>query len=680
MKRTRESKEKILEEAEKQVKRVMKETTIRAEVQKSIIILVAVALVLVGGISCWLNYSSTKSTLSQNMKETAETAAEVVEYRLTATMNIVEIIGSIARLTNEEVALEQKQSLVDGYCNNYGWESIFVADAEGTNIFDADINVKDRDYFQTALTGTTAISDPIYSKDTGELIISIAAPLWQSGLQNTTVVGAVVITMDGSALSEVVADIQVSDNGSAYIINGAGDTIAHPDYSLVTEASNTNKEAETDSKLKPLAALETKMMNGEMGFGQYSYGGKNKVMAFAPVGINGWSLAVTAPLSDYMGSTIMGVAVTIIMLVIALVCAIGIARRIGNALGGPINKCANRLELLAEGDLESPMPEIDSRNETKVLANSTAIIVERMQKMIGDVGYLLSEMAAGNFAVQSKIGEDAYVGAFKQLILSVRKLNQDMKETLGEIHEASIQVEAGATQMAESAQNLAEGATEQAGSVEELLATVSEVTGHVEENAKATDHAHERANSVAKEAKVSQDKMHDLTAAMERIEETSGQINNIIGNIEDIATQTNLLSLNAAIEAARAGEAGKGFAVVAEQIRKLAEQSAESAVDTRKLIETSIGEVNNGGVITHDTAEYLDKVMAGLDEILVAIGDVRRASDKQAVAMEEIEKGVEQISQVVENNSAAAEETSATSEELSAQSENLNALIGHFKL
>ena len=144
--------------------------------------------------------------------------------------------------------------------------------------------------------------------------------------------------------------------------------------------------------------------------------------------------------------------------------------------------------------------------------------------------------------------------------------------------------------------------------------------------------------------------------------------------------QTCALPIYAAIEAARAGEAGKGFAVVADQIRKLADQTAEYAVDTRKLIEASISEVDSGGKITKDTADQLDKVMEGLDEILIVVGEVRSASDKQAVAIKEIEQGVAQITSVVENNSAAAEETSAISEELSAQSEGLHSLVQHFQL
>lgn len=655
-------------------------TTIQMEIRKRVTRLVAISLAVVGIVSSFLNYYATQDTLKRTMIEQAETTADQIEYIMEADMNRIVVIGSIARLSNPDVAPEQKQELLEGYRSHFDWVSIMITDENGVDMLGSGTDVSGSSYFSKVMNGETVIADQAKSREGDDLVMTLSAPLMKDGKLDTYPVGAVVVEVKAQVLSEIVKQIRVSDNGSAYIIDKEANTIAHNNYDLVVNNSNTIKEAETDSSLKGLAKLEAKMKNGETGFGKYTYEGNVKFLAYAPIGINGWSLGVTAPVMDFMLESVIGIGIIIVLLVISVLIAIETAKRIGISLGEPINKCAERLHLLADGDLETPLPTIKTENETMILAESTRVIVDRMNKIIGDIDYLLAEMASGNFAVKTKIGDEAYVGAFKSVLLSIRTLNGDLRTTLREIHEASQQVEAGASQMAESAQSLAEGATDQAGSVEELLATVSEVSGNVAENTKATDHAHERTNEVAREAKISQDKMHDLTAAMNRIEETSNEISNIIENIEDIASQTNLLSLNAAIEAARAGEAGKGFAVVADQIRKLAEQSAQSAIDTRKLIEASISEVDNGGVITKDTAEYLDKVMEGLDEILAAVGEVRHASDRQAAAMKEIEMGVGQISQVVENNSAAAQETSATSEELSAQSESLNSLVGQFKL
>lgn len=655
-------------------------TTIQMEIRKRVTRLVAISLAVVGIVSSFFNYYTTQNILKRTMTEQAETAADEIMYIAETDMNRIVVIGSIARLSNPDVAPEQKQELLEGYRSHFDWVSIMITDENGVDMLGSGTDVSGSSYFDKVMNGESVITDPANSRDGNELVMTLSAPLMKDGRLDTHPVGAVVVEVRAQVLSEIVKQIRVSENGSAYIIDQEANTIAHNNYDLVLGKSNTVKESETDSSLKGLAKLERRMKNGETGFGKYTYDGNVKFLAYAPIEINGWSIGVTAPIMDFMLESVIGIGIIILLLVISVLIAIETAKRIGVSLGEPINKCAERLHLLANGDLETPVPLIKTENETMVLAESTKVIVDRMNEIIGDIDHLLQEMANGNFAVKSKIGEEAYVGAFRSVLLSIRTLNGDLRTTLREIHEASQQVEAGASQMAESAQSLAEGATDQAGSVEELLATVSEVTGNVAENTKATDQAHERTNEVAREAKISQDKMHDLTAAMSRIEETSNEISNIIENIEDIASQTNLLSLNAAIEAARAGEAGKGFAVVADQIRKLAEQSAQSAIDTRKLIEASISEVDSGGVITKDTAAYLDKVMEGLDEILAAVGEVRHASDRQAAAMKEIEMGVGQISQVVENNSAAAQETSATSEELSAQSESLNALVGQFKL
>ena len=167
---------------------------------------------------------------------------------------------------------------------------------------------------------------------------------------------------------------------------------------------------------------------------------------------------------------------------------------------------------------------------------------------------------------------------------------------------------------------------------------------------------------------------------MKSINSTTQNIEKIIADIESIASQTNLLSLNASIEAARAGEAGRGFAVVADQIRQLAEQSANSAVESKKLIEESINEVSVGNRVTKETNDAMDKVMNELDAIIQEVANIRTASDRQAKSIKEISQGVENINDVIQSNSAASEETSATSEELSASATTLNELLEKFKL
>lgn len=288
-------------------------------------------------------------------------------------------------------------------------------------------------------------------------------------------------------------------------------------------------------------------------------------------------------------------------------------------------------------------------------------------------------MSVNNFDVRSK-ATDYYVGDFEEILLAVRKINYSLSGTLGHIRESADQVGLGSSQMAESGQSLAEGATDQAASIEELLATVNNVAEQVERNTRNAVATSKKADEIGDQARASNEHILEMTSAMGKISETSREISNIIQTIEEIADQTNLLSLNASIEAARAGEAGRGFAVVAGEIGHLANLSAEAVEDTRRLIEAAASEVEKGNVIAGQTAEALQSVIEGMEEIVKAVEAVADNSNEQNNSMKQINMAIEQISEVVQSNSAAAEESSATSEELSAQAIELNDMIEQFKL
>lgn len=388
-------------------------------------------------------------------------------------------------------------------------------------------------------------------------------------------------------------------------------------------------------------------------------------------------------LSSVRGHAVMIIVINIIIILtiaaVLIIIASSLALKLAKVLGAAVKVCTERLELLTQGDLHSLVPEVDRNDETGVLAEATKKMVATMETMIGDIGYVLSNMGEGNFAVRSKARE-SFIGDFADILDNERKIEIRLSEAVSGIREAAAQVSLGSTQLSESAQNLAEGATDQASSVEELLATVTDVTDRVMKNAEETAAVGRNAEKMGIEAQESTKQMEQMKAAMEKISQTSAQISGVIQSIEEIAEQTNLLALNASIEAARAGESGRGFAVVANEIGALAKQSGDAAENTRQLIEDSLREVENGHEIVNITAKTLGELISGLAEIVREIEEVGVTSMKQTDMIKQINVGIEQISAVTEENSASAEECSATSEELSAQAVTMNEMMEKFQI
>ncbi len=379
-----------------------------------------------------------------------------------------------------------------------------------------------------------------------------------------------------------------------------------------------------------------------------------------------------------MAELILTIAI-VVVIAISLTLSTKIGKSIAKGIASPLGKLGKRLKTFSAGDLTSPFPMVETGDEVEHMEKDASEMANNLNIIIHDISVVLGEMAGGNYAVRSKYSEK-YTGDFQKLFESMHGLRDQMAETLTSIGEVSSQVSSGSGDLADASQVLAEGATEQTNAVMELHATISEITNTMEKSAQSADESYVKAQLYADKADNSREDMNSMMAAMERINAASNRIGDIISEIESIASQTNLLSLNASIEAARAGESGRGFAVVADQIRVLANQSAKAAVDTRELIEGSIREVADGNRAAENAANAIGSVVDGIKEIADFSRNLKTMVQDQTEAMRQAEKGINQISEVVQSNAATAQEASATSQELSAQATILNGLIGQFSL
>lgn len=350
---------------------------------------------------------------------------------------------------------------------------------------------------------------------------------------------------------------------------------------------------------------------------------------------------------------------------------------INNKLLKPLVVIKEEMEEIAKGNLSSAITLEPDTSEIGMVVNSIIQTKHNLNSYIQDIDHKLSAMARGDMRISVDLD---YIGDFSSIKSSIEQISNSLGDTLSQIRQASEQVLEGASQVSAGAQSLAQGATEQASTLEALSDSFKNVTGEIVHNAENTKQTEEMVLEASDAMLRSNDKMMELMEAMEEINRHAGEINKIIKSIEDIAFQTNILSLNAAVEAARAGEAGKGFAVVADEVRNLAAKSAQEAANTAQMIEGTVKAVEKGMGLAKESADDIQKIVESTRQMNVLVKALTEGSQRQADAVGVIEQGLEQVTAVIQTNSATSEESAATSEELSSQANMMRDMIAEFQV
>ena len=644
------------------------------------LLIAAVSICMVG----WLSLSSKKTELTEESNAAANQLTGFLEQytksveQLAANPEIKEVMietkagDDIRQAQKMDTVMKNLVSIADTDTENL--LAVWISDLDASVLTQSDgftseegWDITGRGWYGCIETKQTILTEPYVDSSTGKMILSAAAPVLD---ENGNVLGAVGMDISLDHMTNIMSEYKIGRKGYILLLSENGIFLYHPQNDMIQkniQDVNISKNA--------VDALES----GKNEFLKYKTDGTTKYGFLQHAGDTGYMVLSSLPLSEYY-ATFLAMVLGLLLLFAAGAVLIAVSIRKSSAsLTKPIMDLNQTAQQLAAGDLDVNLL-VTSQDEIGELGQSIQKTVERLKEYIvyiDETAEVLAQVADGNLNISLK---NDYVGEFQKIKTALLNISDSMNQVMLGINESSQHVSVGASELASASQILAEGAEQQAASIQQLTATTATVAEQVESSRKGAEDSARATEQAASIIEENQEKMKQMMNAMDKIHETSQQVVGIIQTIEDIASQTNLLSLNASIEAARAGEAGKGFAVVADEIGKLALESSEAANTTKELIGISMEEINKGNAIAKSAMESLKESVSAIGTVNKMIKETAENAAVQAENMNQLRMGIEEIAHGIQDNSAASQETSATSEELASQAETLNQMVQKFEL
>jgi methyl-accepting chemotaxis protein len=638
--------------------------------------LIFLTIILIGGISLFATYHYAVETSAQTMDQKLTAAESNVERRISSMKKELTVEGSNVPVFREGKSVEELSAILAAAADNSDYVEFSLAATDGvTYNSGGQINISDREYFRQAMAGAPYVSSPLDSRRDDQKYMMAASKLPDDS-------GIVFGLLPVDIFLASVESVKVGDTGFVFVLDKYGVVIAYPDDAVI-DAEAGFAELEKAGLEEPgffgmLEKTTPDMMAGENKTVELETGGKRYLVSYRPIeGPEQWSIGAVVPKNELFENFNNIRDITLIVLVIMLIAGFIAAMLLAKTLTSPIAGITKRIALLAEGDLHSGFNVRTITKEYHALHTNLEVTISYLKRYVDDIDHVLGGLADGDLNTESRI---EYKGDFADIGKALKKILDNLGAVINIIAKSTESISAGSAQISMSAQSLLTGSMDAAGSIKNIDVSIEAMGNNLTDTVTDTTDASNMAGLARQTALDGNAKMQELLGSIDDINKAAEQVQQINRAIDDIAFQTNILSLNAAVEAARAGVAGRSFAVVADEVSMLAGKCAQASKDTAALIDDVLKAAQTGTASADETAATLHRIVEQsekVNKIMTALSD---RAVKQANEMNDVGRDMERLSSVTVATSSASAEFAETSKSFEQQATALERIVASFKL